>query len=149
MWGDFGGDFLTFSLERKKLGSGWGGGKTYRVNLGGGGTYCRVCSPKPLLEASEVGLVWSVPLSFKGNDRESPKRGGGNVSWVGGPKTFLGRGFSPNLRYVFHPPEFSTPLGRSLKKHRKIYSKVKSELGSFAAKIHTARILGPRLRGRT
>ena len=28
---------------------------------------------------------------------------------------FLGRGFSPNLRYVFHPPEFFTPLGRSLK----------------------------------
>ena len=54
-----------------------GGGKTYRVNLGGE-TYCRVCSPKPLLEAS--GMVWSVPLSFKGNDRESPKKGGGNVS---------------------------------------------------------------------
>ena len=42
------------------------------------------------------------------------KKRGGNVSQVGGPKTFLGRGFSPNLRYVFHPPEFSTPLGRSL-----------------------------------
>ena len=34
---------------------------------------------------------------------------------MGGPKTFLGRVFSPNLRYVFHPPEFSTPLGRSLR----------------------------------
>ena len=42
---------------------------------------------------------------FKGNDRESPKKGGGKTyrRW-GGPKTFLGRGFSPNLRYVFHPP---------------------------------------------
>ena len=29
-----------------------------------------------------LGLVWSVPLSFKGNDRESPKRGGGRI--VGG-----------------------------------------------------------------
>ena len=58
-----------------------GGGKTYRVNLGGGGeTYCRVCSPKPLLEASEIGVGRSVPLSFKGNDRESPKKGGENVS---------------------------------------------------------------------
>ena len=35
------------------------------------------------------------------------------VSKKTSPKTFLGRGFSPNLRYVFHPPEFSTPLGRS------------------------------------
>ena len=42
-----------------------GGGKTYRVNLGGGGgeTYCRVCSPKPLLEASEIG-VGLVGASF-------------------------------------------------------------------------------------
>ena len=39
-------------------------GKTYRVNLGGGGeTYCRVCSPKPLLEASEIG-VGLVGASF-------------------------------------------------------------------------------------
>ena len=43
------------------------------------------------------------------------KRGGGGKRIVGGgSKTFLGRGFSPNLRYVFHPPEFSTPPGRSL-----------------------------------
>ena len=63
-----------------------------------------------------MGLVWSVPLSFKGNDRESPKKGGGETHRrLGGPKTFLGRGFSPNLRYVFHPAEFSTPLGRSLR----------------------------------
>ena len=63
-----------------------------------------------------MGLVWSVPPSVKGNEREreSPKKGGETYRRWGGPKTFLGRGFSPNLRYVFHPPEFSTPLGRSL-----------------------------------
>ena len=74
------------------------------------------CSPKPLLEASEIG-VGLVGASFKANDRESPKkgRGGGKRIVGGGPKTFLGGGFSPNLRYGFHPPEFSTPLGRSLK----------------------------------
>ena len=45
------------------------------------------------------------------------KRGGKTYRRWGGPKTFLGRGFSPNLRYVFHPPEFSTPLGHSLTWH--------------------------------
>ena len=63
-----------------------------------------------------MGLVWSVPLSFKGNDRESPKKGGGGKRIVGGgSKNVFGEGFFANLRYVFHPPEFSTPLGRSLK----------------------------------
>ena len=33
---------------------------------------------------------------------------------------FWRRGFTPNLRYVFHPPEFSTPLGRSLRKYQAI-----------------------------
>ena len=59
------------------------------MNLDGGKTYCRVCSPKPLLEASERGKTYR--------------------RW-GGPKTFLGRGFSPNLRYVFHPLSFPPPL---------------------------------------
>ena len=44
-----------------------GGGKTYRVNLGGGGeTYCRVCSRKPLLEASEIGLALVGASFFEG-----------------------------------------------------------------------------------
>ena len=57
-----------------------GGGPNVSREFGGGETYCRVCSPKPLLGPQKLGLVWSVPLSFKGNDRESPKGGGGNVS---------------------------------------------------------------------
>ena len=52
---DFSGHFFGQRLR--------GGGKTYRVNLGGGETYCRVCSPKPLLEASEIG-VGLVGASF-------------------------------------------------------------------------------------
>ena len=42
--------------------------------------YCRVCSPKPLLEASEIGVGLVGASFFKGNDRESPKKGGKNVS---------------------------------------------------------------------
>ena len=55
----------------------------------------------------KLGLVWSVLLSFEGNDRESSKEND-NVSQVGGgPKTFLGR----VLQYAFPPPppELSTP----------------------------------------
>ena len=29
--------------------------------------------------AKKSGLVWSVPLSLQGNDRESPKKGGAQV----------------------------------------------------------------------
>ena len=96
-----------------------GGGKTYRVIWGGGGgkRTAERALQNHLWRPQKLGLVWSVPLSFKGNDRESPKKGGGKTyRRGGGPKTFLGRGFSQNLRYVFHPPEFSTPLGRSLKR---------------------------------
>ena len=41
------------------------GGQNVSRELGGGGgkTYCRVCSPKPLLEASEIG-VGLVGASF-------------------------------------------------------------------------------------
>ena len=40
-----------------------------------------------------MGLVWSVPLSFKGNDRESPKRGGGKGIVGGGSENVFGEGF--------------------------------------------------------
>ena len=63
-----------------KLGSGWEGGKTYRVNLGGGKRTAECALQNHFWRPQKLGLVWSVPLSFKGNDRESPKRGGGNVS---------------------------------------------------------------------
>ena len=67
--------------------------------------------------SQKLGLVWSAaPLSFKGNDRESPKKGGETYRRWGVQKRFWGGFFSPNLRYVFPPPEFSTPLGRSLTK---------------------------------
>ena len=43
----------------------------------------------------KLGLVWSVPLPFKRNDRESPKRGEGAKRIVGGggfQRRFLDRG---------------------------------------------------------
>ena len=58
-----------------------GGGKTYRVNLGGEGKRTAECAlQNHFWRPQKLGLVWSVPLSYKGNDRESPKKGGGNVS---------------------------------------------------------------------
>ena len=58
-----------------------------------------------------MGLVWSVPLSFKGNDRESPKKGGGGKRIVGGgSKNVFGEGFYGMLP----PPPLSFPPPRPL-----------------------------------
>ena len=85
------------------------------MNLGGGERTAKCALQNHFWRPQKLGLVWSVPLSLKGNDRESPKRGGGKRIVGGGSKNVFGEGFFlPNLRYVFHPPEFSTPLGRSL-----------------------------------
>ena len=56
----------------------------------------------------KLGLVWSVPLSSKENDRESSKRGGGAYRRWGGPKTFLGRDFT--VCSPPPPPSFPPPL---------------------------------------
>ena len=61
-----------------------------------------------------MGLLLSVPLSLKGNDRESPKRGGKRIVG-GGSKNVFWEGFFAEFTICFPPPEFSTPLGRSLK----------------------------------
>ena len=73
--------------------------ETYHANLGGGERQNQFWRPQKL------GLVWSVPLSFKGNDRESPKDGVENVSQVGGSKDVLGEGF-----YGVFPPPPPSPL---------------------------------------
>ena len=63
---------------------------------GGGMYYCyRARPPKPVWRPQKVGLVWSVPVSSKDNDR-TWTNGGGSVSYVGGggvPKQFFGEGF--------------------------------------------------------
>ena len=81
-------DILPLNGSPSVSGKGWaaaaeGGGKTYRVNLGGGGgkRTAECALQNHFWRPQKLGLVWSVPLSFKGNDRESPKKGGGgNVS---------------------------------------------------------------------
>ena len=51
------------------------------MKFGGGGERTAECAlQNHFWRPQKLGLVWSVPLSFKGNDRESPKRGGGDVS---------------------------------------------------------------------
>ena len=54
-----------------------------------GGTYGE-CSPEPPLEALKVGLVWSVPISSKANDRASPNRAETYSRWGGARKRILG-----------------------------------------------------------
>ena len=56
-----------------------GGDKTYRVILGGGERTAECALQNHFWRPQKLGLVWSVPLSFKGNDRESPKKGGGKT----------------------------------------------------------------------
>ena len=78
--------------DELKLGSGWGGGKRYRVNLGGE-TYCRVCSLKPLLEASEIGFGLVGAFFFKGKWQRVAKKGRETRIVGGGSKNvFDGQG---------------------------------------------------------
>ena len=83
-----------------------GGGQNVSREFGGGATYCKAFSPKPLLDASEIG-VGLVGASFLLRETtESRQKGGKTYRRWGGPKTGGGRGFtvcSPPPR-VFHPP---------------------------------------------
>ena len=66
------------------------------------------------LEASEigVGLVSAFFFFLREMTESRQKKGGGGKRILGGgSKNVFGE---VNLRYVFHPPEFSTPLDRSL-----------------------------------
>ena len=102
--------------QGEKLYSTWaaaeGGGQTYRVNLGGvGGKRTAECAlQNHFCRPQKLGLVWSVPLSWKGNDRESPKKGGEKRIVGGGSKNVFGQGFFAEFTVcfptprVFHPP---------------------------------------------
>ena len=77
------------------------------MNLGGGGERTAECAlQNHLWRPQKLGVVWSVPLSFKGNDRESPKErgGGGTYRRWGVQKRFWGG----VLRRI--DGMFSTPL---------------------------------------
>ena len=94
-----------------------GGAKRIAWIWGGGGKRTAECAlQNHFWRPQKLGLVWSVPLSFKGNDRESPKKGGGGKRIVGGgSKNVFGEGFFAEFTVCFPPPWVSTPLGRSLK----------------------------------
>ena len=79
------------------------------MNLGGGKRTAKCALQNHFWRPQKLGLVWSVPLSLKGNDRELPKKGGGKRIVGEGSKNVFGEGFSPNLRYVFHPLSFPPP----------------------------------------
>ena len=73
-----------------------GGGNVSREFGGGGKRTAERDLQNHFWRPQKLGLVWSVPRSFKGNDTESPKGGGGGKRIVGrgGPKMFLGRRFT-------------------------------------------------------
>ena len=76
----------------------------------GGETYCRACSPKQLWRPQNLGLVWSVPLSFKGNDRATRGEGETYCRW-GGSKNVFGEGFYAEFAVCVPPPlSFPPPL---------------------------------------
>ena len=83
----------------------WGGGE----RTVGGGTYCRVCSPKPLLEASEIGsgrCLFLLREMTESRQKERVKK----VSWVGGPKRFWGGVFRRIYGMFSTPLSFPPPL---------------------------------------
>ena len=91
---------------------GGGANVSHEFAGGGGGTYCRACSPKPLLEASELG-VGLVGASFLLREMTgSRQKGGGKRIVGGGSKNVFGEGFYGMFPPL--PPEFSTPLRCSL-----------------------------------
>ena len=75
-----------------------------------------VLSKTTFLEASEIGVGLVGASFFKGNDRESPKKGGGGTyrRW-GVQKRFWGGVLRRIYGMCSTPPEFSTPLCCSLK----------------------------------
>ena len=60
------------------------------------------------------GLVWSVPLSFKGNDRESPQKGGGKRIGGGGSENVFGEGFFAEFSCWRTIPFYNRCLGKRL-----------------------------------
>ena len=119
--------FSNWTVSVSSLGQrlrGGGGGKTYRVTLGGGKRTAECALQNHFWRPQKSGLVWSVPLSFKGNDRESPKKGGGGkriVGW-GVQKRFWGGvfhriygmfstplSFPPPLAALWFTPHYTTP----------------------------------------
>ena len=84
-----------------------------------GKTYHRARPPKPVLEASESGILSGLcrfpQKKKKENNRAKTngRGGGGRIMGGGGSKTVSGKGV---LWYVFPSPEFSTPLCFSLRK---------------------------------
>ena len=71
----------------------------------------RVCSPKPLLEASETGVGLDGASFFLREMTESrQKREGETYRRLGGPKTFSGRGFTPIDGMFSIPLSFPPPL---------------------------------------
>ena len=90
------------------------GGKTYRVNLGGGNVLQSVLSKTTFGGLRNWGWSGRCLFLLREMTESRQKRGGGNVLWVGGSKNVFGEGFFAEFTVCFPPPEFSTPLGRSL-----------------------------------
>ena len=79
-------------------------GQNVSREFGGGGNCTAECAlQNHFWRPQKLGLVWSGPLSFKGNDRESPKKGGGKRIVGGGSKNVFGEGFFAEFTVCFPP----------------------------------------------
>ena len=73
------------------------------MNLGGGGKRtAEHALQNHFWRPQKSGLVWSAPLSFKGNDRESPKKRGGKRIVGGGSKKRFCRGVFRRIYGMFN-----------------------------------------------
>ena len=93
-----------------------GGQNVSREFGGGGGNVLQsVLSKTTFGGLRNWGWSGRCLFPFKGDDRESPKRGGKRIVGGGGSKSaFGGGGGGGGFTVCFPAPEFSTPLGRSL-----------------------------------
>ena len=75
----------------------------YHVNLGGGKRTAECALQNHFWRPQKLGLVWSVPLSFKGMTESRQKRGGERIVG-GGSKNVFGEGFYAEFTVCFPPP---------------------------------------------
>ena len=104
--------YLCNSFWLDCLGNGkWRGGANVLCDFGGRKRTIACALQNQFWGRPKVGLVWSVPVSSKENDRAWTIGGETCHRWGGLSRTVLGEGFLVR----FTSPEFSTPLCRTLR----------------------------------
>ena len=69
------------------------GGQNVSCDFGEGKRTIERALQNQFWRPEKVGFAWSVPVSFKENNRAKTNGGGKRIMGGGGPKPILGRGF--------------------------------------------------------